>query len=128
MFSKNIERSVYFDLKKSEDISLSSWYPPFECDSSGKSKDNSPSLGNWMHLNNILNSNSPNQVILHMSDFFLKFDQKLLDNIVEISKILQPYRNDICHAKPVYMTSEEFQKERLKIVTLLNGLFDKIYN
>lgn len=124
--SKNIDYSEYNDLKYSKEVSLNSWYPPFGRNSYGKSKDNSPTLGNWMHLNIILNSNSPNQVIMHMSDFLQKLEQKLLDNIVEIAGILQPYRNDICHAKPVYMTSEKFQEERSKIVSSLNELFDQM--
>lgn len=128
VFSKNIEKSAYSDLKYSDEKSLSSWYPPFERNYKGCSTESSPTLGNWMHLSKLLDMNAPNQVIQHMSDFLQKYDSKLLENIVEIAKILHPYRNDICHAKPVYMTSVKFQEERFKIVSLLNNLFDNMNN
>ena len=102
---------------------MNSWYLPFERDRNGNSKEHSPTLGNWMHLNNIIEGNQNNDAMMHMSIFFKKYDKKILSNIVEISKLLQPYRNDICHAKPVYMTPIVFQEERIKIVNLLNNLF-----
>lgn len=126
VFSKNIDESQYNDLKHSQDKSMNSWYLPFEHDRNGKSKEHSPTLGNWMYLKNIIEGNQNNIVLMHMSDFFQKYDKKLLSNIVEISKLLQPYRNDICHAKPVYMTPIEFQEERIRIVNLLNNLFGLI--
>jgi len=124
VFNETIFESEYDDLKFSKEISLNSWYPPFERDIYGRSTGRSPTLGNWMHLLKVLDPNAPNQIIGHMSEYLHRFDPELIENIAEIAGVLQPYRNDICHANAVYMKPDEFQKVRFRIVTLLNGLFD----
>ena len=125
VFREITSESEYNDLQYSKEISRNSWYPPFER-ISGKSTEKSPTLGNWKNLSKVLDTEAPNQVILHMSNYFDKLDPELKENITKIAGFLHTYRNDICHAKPVYLKPNEFQEKRLNIVGLLNELFDSM--
>ncbi|HJJ38846.1 MAG TPA: hypothetical protein O0X42_01800 [Methanocorpusculum sp.] len=99
------------------------WIKPFQ-DISNEKAQFAPTLGNWANLAKDLDCEIHENKVKEAMISYLKknYDEETLKNIISVAKILFTYRNDICHAKPVYLTQNEFLRRHKKIVTRINQI------
>lgn len=99
------------------------WVKPFS-DIANEKAYFAPTLGNWANLSKDLECEAHENKVKAAMVSYLKenYDENILADMILVAKILYPFRNDICHAKPVYLTQSRFLRKHKKIVTKINQI------
>lgn len=99
------------------------WIKPFS-DIANEKAYFAPTLGNWANLSRDLECEAHENKVKGAMVSYLKenYDENILADIILVAKILYSFRNDICHAKPVYLTQNRFLRKHKKIVTKINQI------